>query len=144
MEIRCLLVHHRYIFATEVCRTSPAVVGVKEHINIQTDELVSVPPSSPTKVLDGAGKMSVEKAGCGPLQQSEVTDMKSADLHDNLTAIGLLAAEALRGCGWNGVDRDSIQVEDLSGAGGSKTYKITVTGGGKMGVLGTIQTVVMT
>ena len=106
------------------------MVGVKEHVNIQTDELVSVPPSSPTKVLDGAGKMSVEKAGCGPLQQSEVTDMKSADLHDNLTAIGLLAAEALRGCGWNGVDRDSIQVEDLSGAGGSKTYKISVTGGG--------------
>jgi len=37
-------------------------------------------------------------------------------------------ADALKNRGWGKVDRDSIQVQDYSGGGGSKTYKVWATG----------------
>lgn len=46
----------------------------------------------------------------------------------DLRSIGHLVAEVLKDCGWNEVNRDAVLVEDKSGHGGSKTYKVTGPG----------------
>ena len=50
---------------------------------------------------------------------------KNRSVVKSATALGLLVADALKDRGWRSVDRASIQVENLSGMGGSQTYRVS-------------------
>lgn len=125
MEVYTLLAYHRHIFASQERGELPPVIEAKKHI-VPVDSSVS--STSTAKISCDTGSESFAKADRTLAQQNKVADIKSADLRDNLTAIGLLVADALKDSGWGQVDRDSIKVEDASGAGGSMTYKISAAG----------------
>ena len=54
--------------------------------------------------------------------------VKSADFVTDIKLLGLLVTDALKNKGWGRVDRASITIKDNSGAGGSKTFKVSATG----------------
>lgn len=125
MEVCTLLAYHKHIFVPQTRGKSPSVIGTKERA---VDEDVSVSSTSTAKISYDTGSKSIAKADPTTAQHDKVAGIKSADLRGNSTTIGLLVVDALKDCGWGKVDRDSIKVEDASGAGGSKTYKISAAG----------------
>jgi len=95
----------------------------------KVDDLAEVIKTLPAAERE---KISMALSKTQPLAKEEakgdIANIKSLELQDDLKALANLTADALKAHGWGSIDRATIQVQDLSGLGGSKNYKVTATG----------------